>query len=364
MLQGTSLTDIAQRLITINERKKDVVVDVSNLAMANDSNLAVINGETHSFQPTTWAHQQIASYSDVPKAYYDRLKSENKTLLASNVNHGFIRNVQQSKENGKNEARLVRLLDGNVRAFLSSRYRILDSFDMLTAVLPLMDESKMKVVSSEITERRLFIKALSQKAELTTEVKKGDAVQYGLMISTSDVGSGSVRVEPMIFRLICTNGMISPDSTIRKFHIGKDLSTMETNFQEILSDSTKQKADAAFWATVKDVVAHSMKTEIFENVVDRLRIASNEPIKNQKLDRVIDLTMKALNVPGELIKNNILMELCKANDMTRWGLVNAFTAAAHTTEGINYETSIELERAGGKILDLPSEQWRNISATA
>lgn len=357
--------DLATELMRIDETKKDIVAPVTALHMAeNDASLAVINGEVHEYKPTTWAHQQIASYADVPKSYYDRLKDENPSLLSRNVNHGFLKNVEQAQSNGKNESRLIRLLDGNVRAFLSSRYRILDSSDLLTAVMPLMADNKMKVESSELTERRLFVKAVSDRAELTTEVKKGDVVQYGLVISSSDVGSGSVRIEPMIYRLSCLNGMISPDSTIRKFHVGKDLAAINQDFQDILSDETKRKADDAFWSTVREVVAHSMKVEIFQNVVDRLRVAANEPIKNYDLPRVVELTTKALNITGDNIKNNIMRELASGGDLSRWGLVNAFTAAAHTTEGIDYESSTELERAGGKILDLPADQWRNISASA
>ena len=40
------------------------------------------------------------------------------------------------------------------------------------------------------------------------------------------------------------------------------------------------------------------------------------------------------------------------------------TAAAHTTKDIDYDTSTDLERAGGKVLEIGADQWRTISATA
>src|SRR5690606_19221520 len=80
------------------------------------------------FGLNSWSSGQLASYSEVPKAYFDRLALEKPALLADNINHGFDRNIKKS--NG-NESRLLRTLDGNVRGLLSSRYRILDAHDML-----------------------------------------------------------------------------------------------------------------------------------------------------------------------------------------------------------------------------------------
>ncbi|MCC7356231.1 MAG: DUF932 domain-containing protein [Candidatus Doudnabacteria bacterium] len=364
MLQGKTLKDLATQLMQIDETKRDLVVDLPLLSMNNKAELEVKNGSTYTFNPTTWTHQQLASYADIPKEYYDRIKTQNPELLSNNVNHAFNMFNKQSQTTGKKEARLLRTLNtpqGPIcRALLSSRYRILDSSDLLTTALPLMIDMKMQIKSCELTEKRLYIKATSQK--LTTEIKSGDTVEYGLVISSSDVGAGSVRVEPFLFRLVCTNGLISPDSTVRKFHIGKDLASIEATFQEILSDDTKALNDKAFWATVHDVIKNSMRQEVFESVVDRLRLAANEPIKNPKLDRVIDLTAQSIKVTNKTIKDQVLTELINGHDLSRWGLINAFTAAAHTTPNIDYDTSTELERASGKILELSNDQWRTIAA--
>lgn len=362
MLQGRNLIDLAKELQRIDLTKKDIVAPIAALSMTPASKIE-IRGESKSFHDlSNWSHQQLSSYTEVPKAYYDRLRNESPSLLATNVNHGFAQLQKVAESERKPERRLVRLVDNKVRAFLSSRYRILDSSDMLGAVMPLMSDKKMEIVSCELTEKRVYLKAISKKLE--TEVKKGDVVQYGLMISSSDVGCGSVKVEPFIYRLVCLNGMVSPDSVVKKYHVGKNLASLENSVQEILTDETKEANDSAFWMTVRDVVANSMKQEVFETVVDRLRIAANEPIKNLKLDRVVELTSKSVGITGEKIKQNILQALINGGDLSRWGLVNAFTHAAHATEGIDYDTSTELERAGGKVLELSNSEWRTISATA
>jgi hypothetical protein len=364
MKPGKSLVQLAQELTRINENKKDFIVPTERLfASVPDGklNLGFDNGTSHKFGLNSWSSSQLANYTDIPKAYFDRVAIENPALMADNINHGIEKIAKDSRKKGAPESRMIRTLDGNVRGMLSSRYRILDAFDMAETTLPVLQDKGMEVVSSEITDRRLFIKALSPK--LTAEVKKGDIVQYGLLISTSDVGAGSVRVEPLLYRLACLNGLVM-NTAIRKFHVGKNQA--EEDIRELLSDKTRELTDQAFWHSVRDVIIGSMRPENFELQVDRLRVAANEEIKNFDLPRVVELTMKATGITGEGKKNSILAALASGNEgagLTRWGLVNSFTRAAQA-EDVSYEESIELERAGGAILELPKTQWSHIAAVA
>jgi len=359
---------MAQELTRIKETKRDFVVPVTELYASvtmpthekERARLGIgFNGESPDsqfFDLTNWSGSQLAQYAEIPKAYFDRIAFENPQLAAANVNHALERAAQEPRE-----TRMLRILDGKVRGFLSPKYRRLDSYDLMESVLPTMIDAGMEIVSSEITERRFFLKALTPK--LLTEVKKGDVVQHGLMISTSDVGSGALRVEPLINRLVCSNGMISSNA-IRVFHIGKNQA--EDEVIELLSDRTKELTDAALWSRVNDVVKASLKPEMFQREVDKLRIAANEEIKNFDLPRVVELTMKAVNVSGEAKKNSIIAALASGNEgsgLTRWGLINSFTRAAQSDD-FSYEESIELERAAGQIIEMPRKAWAEVSAQA
>jgi hypothetical protein len=364
MKTGKSLVQLAQEMERIQASAKDYVVPTDKLvAMPTDKGveLAFQNGVMHNYRLNSWSASQLAGYTDIPKAYFDRIHSENPLLLAENINHGLQKIASEAKRTRKPESRLIRTLDGHVRGLLSSRYRILDAHDMLETVLPVMIDKGMQVVSSEVTERRLFIKALSPK--LQAEVKKGDVVQYGLTISTSDVGAGSVRVEPLIYRLVCQNGLIA-DTAMRKFHMGRNQA--ENDVYELLTDKTKELSDAAFWSQVRDIVTASMNPDNFQAQVDRLRVAANEPIQNFDLPRVVELTMKATGLTGDGKKNSILAALASGNEgagLTKWGLINSVTRAAKD-DALSYEESIEMERAAGQILELPRNQWAHIAAVS
>lgn len=358
MKTGKTLTQLAQELERVKATAKDFLVPTSKLEMNEQGKMSFTNGAKHEFGLNSWSSGQVASYTEIPKAYFDRLQVENKSLLATNVNHALRREAGRAASEDKSETRMLRTLDGHVRGFVSSKYRRLDSYDLLNETLPILLENGFSVESSELTERRLYVKAVTPK--LQTEIKKGDAVQFGLVISNSDVGSGSLRIEPLIYRLVCLNGLIT-STAIRKYHVGRDQGADEIS--EMLTDKTRMLNDAAFYSTVRDLLMNSLKPEVFEREVNKIREASERKITNFDLEKVVELTMAATKVTGESVKKNILAALASGNEgagLTQWGLANSFTRAAQDAE-LSYDDATDMERAGGQIIELSQGQWKRIA---
>ena len=372
---GKSIQELAQELTAIQTRKKDFTVPVGLLSAkvihgrapkaaleeigdttspSDQVALSFKNGQDHDFTLNTWSSSQVAQFTDIPGPYFKRLADESPDLLAKNINHGMAR-ITRDEES---KSRLLRTIDGRVRGFLSHRYRPLDGHDLMEAVMPMLIDHQFQVVSCELTERRLYLKTATQRIQ--GEVKTGDVVSYGVMISTSDVGAGALRVEPYFLRLWCLNGAVS-ESKFRRAHLGR--STAEREVQELLTDSTKLLNDKAFFATVRDYMSHTMKPEVFAAELDKMKDAANRPIKNLDLETVVEHTMKTVGISGQGIKKGILEALADGNQnagLTQWGLMNSFTAAAKMPS-IDYDTATDLERAGGQILNLTKNQWHHIA---
>lgn len=351
MRTGQTFQSLASQLEDLRDNSKDFLVPVSKLEMDGDANLTFSNGSVKHYELNNWSHRQLATYVDIPQNYYERLRAQNKRLLSENVNHGLLRSPQT-------EQRMLRTHKGNIRAFVSSRYRRLDSFDLFEAVAPVMIQNGLTVQSCELTDQRMYLQTTTPRIQ--GEIKKGDVVQYGLTISSSDVGAGSVRVEPLLYRLVCLNGMIS-STAIRKFHVGKN-QTDDGNY-ELLTDSTKDLTDAAFWAQVRDVVAASMRQEVFQKEIARLQLAAEQKITNFDLPEVVELASRHVGVTNKSVKDNMLAYLANGADgagLTKWGLANAFTFAANQ-DSVSYDDAVELERIGSKIIDLTKNQWSEIA---
>ena len=82
----------------------------------------------------------------------------------------------------------------------------MDNYNIASAVLPILAEiPDVRIESCQITDSRMYIKAVNPR--LQEDVTPGDTVQAGVVISNSEVGLGSVNIQPLIYRLVCSNGI-------------------------------------------------------------------------------------------------------------------------------------------------------------
>jgi len=353
MKSGMTLTNLALELERQQNSKRDFVAPSDAISMLGDARIAL--ADTGEFTVRDFAHGQLASYTGIPKQYYDRLKEQAPELLAANVNRWLHDPIQSG------DRRMVRTLDGQARAFLSSKYRPLDNFDVASAALPVLlgDGSDLRIESSALTETKMYIKAVTTRLEL--EVKKGDVVQAGIVISNSEVGAGMVKVEPMLFRLICLNGAISADSSMRKYHVGKGHNGGEDSVSEFFRDETREADDKAFFLKVQDVIRAAFSETLFKQQVDKYRVAAGLRIEGNPV-KVVEVTAKRMGLSdGE--RSSVLRNLIEGSDLSQWGLINAITATAKD-DSLDYDRATVLERMGGEVIELPAADWKAIATAA
>src|SRR5579883_2603357 len=244
MKAGITLPELAKKIEANRTAKADYVAPARQMRLTTANQLALDGiGE---FTVTDHTHSQLAEKLAIPIGYYNRMRTEAPDLLAANVNHWF----QKQPE----KRHMVRTRSGNARAFLSDRYSRIDHEEIADAVLPiLIGEEDLEITSCELTENRMYIKVVTPK--ITGEVKVGDEVQSGLVISNSEIGLGAVSVRPMVYRLVCKNGMISGsdrDGALHAAHIGAQATKSETVYQ-MLSDETLRQDDKVILMKVRDV---------------------------------------------------------------------------------------------------------------
>ena len=194
MKQGRTLEQLGAELQRQRNSRADFIANTRQLQFKTENNESRIifksGNKTLVFGINQLTHQQIASRLGIPLKYYQRMQAEAPALLDENVNNW----LEQTPAR-----RMLRAMDGNIRAFLSDRYRRLDNLELCAAVLPIIHEMKGVIIEScEVTEVHLYLKVVNKK--LKTEVAVGNVVQAGFVISNSEVGLGHLTVEPMIFR--------------------------------------------------------------------------------------------------------------------------------------------------------------------
>lgn len=343
MKQGKTLNELAKELERQRLARKDFIADTAGLEVVTDSNgvtkvmmgFTDISGE---FVISDIAHQQIATRLQIPFRYYQKMRLEYPELLDKNINSWFART---------NEKRMLRTLDNRLRAFLSDRYRRLDNLELAEAVLPILNEIKgLEIISSEITETHMYIKVINKK--LKAEVGENDIVQAGMVISNSEVGLGSLKVEPLVYRMVCKNGLIVKDYTQKKYHVGKQVDSEESAY-EIYRDETLAADDKAFFMKVQDTVRCAVDETKFLLSVNKLIAIKSEHTGDNPIKTVELLADKYILNQNE--RGSILRHFIMGGDDSRFGLVNAVTRASQDIE--DYNRATELERLGGELLSLP-----------
>jgi len=361
MKQGITLSELAAELERQERAKADFIADTRQMhfcttALNSELDLLGVDGaeSTTGLVVQQHAHQQIATRLGVPWRYYQRLQSELPVLLDENVNRLF---------HHKPERRMVRTLDGRARAFLSDSYRRLDNGELARTLLPILgDIPEVRFESCAITDKRMYIKALTPR--VTGEVKVGETVCAGVLIANSEVGVGKLRIEPFVYTLACTNGMVIPRSlgaaAINRVHVGRRVENEDDTFR-VFRDETLQADDRAFFMACADVVRAAVDEVRFAELVEAMQAAAaDEPVQSvigavQHLARAESLS------DGE--RDSVLTHLAAGGDLSRWGVLSAVTRAAEDAD--SYDRATELEELGGKVLAYTPGEWAGVAgATA
>lgn len=355
MKQGRALPEVLTELQRQNESKRDFIAPAQALSLSDDGSTFIMDHigprDSEVLGTTDLFHRQIGAALNIPAKYYDMMKVQKPELLARNVNTWLA---------DRDQSYMIRSMDygaGRVaRAFLSDHYRRIDNLAVATAVLPLFaGKEEMEVVSCEVSPSKLHIKIVNHRLEMA--VVPGDIVQAGVVISNSEVGLGAVSVQPLVYRLVCTNGMVCNDFGERRTHVGRQAKGLEDSYH-IYSDETLEAEDKAFMLALRDTTMAAIEEARFAQIVGRLQEATTAKITGRVQD-VIELTGKAydLNQPEQ---DSIINYLIAGGDLSLYGLSNAITRASQDVE--SYDRATALEGIGWNVATMEPARWKEINS--
>jgi hypothetical protein len=357
MKSGRSLQDLVIELDRQATRKSDFAAPTSKLSVEvvegvveeGRSRLALVAEGVGSFPLRTIAIDQTAGHLDIPLKYVRKLQDEQPNLLVQNFN--TLLHVKPVR-------RLIRTLDGDARAFLSDRYQRIDNIDVAQVVLAAFVDTNLQVVSCEVTESRLYIKAVFPGLQREIKSRRvGDFVEAGVIVTNSEIGLGAVSVKPFAHFLVCTNGMVV-NKAKRFTHVGARIGGEEIGY---LKDDTIAAGDRFDLLRIRDALKQAIDETAFDEFVQQLEGATQQQIEAGRVTDAIEVLGNKLTFT-EPERKSILTHLIEGGDLSRYGLVNAVTRTAQDAEG--YDRATELEAAGYAVLALPANDWKQIAYAA
>lgn len=282
------------------------------------------------------AVRQMAQTADLPIKFIDSLEqtpeSWAKELLAHNLRALFSNKLGESRY-------LLRSVSGEVRGFLSDRYRRLDSRPIVEAFATAVKQKGAMPYDGYVTETKIALQAIMPEVY---EPIPGEMVAYGLSLENSDFGNGALSVRAYLLRIWCSNLAITQEE-MRQVHLGKRLD------DSILYSQRTYELDAeATVSALKDVIAGQLNAEALHQRMDSIRQANEqgvdprsvkESLKKVLLKSETDAVIEAYNSPDTY-------NLPAGN--TTWRLSNAISWIAGRTE--DAERKLDLMKLAGEVL--------------
>lgn len=282
-----------------------------------DIHLRPMEGEAGSYRLLRHAGRQLLSRLRYPADLLERLPQKNNFLNLNILNQRLAR--------GEADVQLRTIRGSDVRAIVSDRYTPLDDVDIIDALEPVLASrdgiGRLVSIGDEATHIRISF------PEQRAEIRPGDIVERALHITNSEVGGRAFRIEGVLVRLRCTNGLRSSEFrggfVLR--HIG-DASRL------------RDRVRGAIVETLREI-----ETDM-DRLLQRFRASMDVAIPD------MEAFFSGL-AAGETITKGQFKDALNAwavePDGNLFGAVNAITRAA---QGYDPETRYELEGIAGNIL--------------
>ena len=298
---------VATKIVQDDQNKWDRSVPARELRVAESGALQCDGG---SFPLSEVAVSQLCGKLEIPSRYYRRLPGEMQAVVA---------NYDLGRQNGKSF--LLRGKGEWVRAFLSAEYVAYNNSEIAQTAESLLRNGALVVKSFVLEETHMFLKIISEDI-----VDRGAGLKAGIMIGNSEVGMGSVSVEPFVFRKPCTNDLIvSQDKSFRHAHIHLTEYEMSRRMAEAVSEGFRLAS------SVLDAFLKTREEPIVDPLETIRKIAEARQFSQKLTDEVV---------------SSYLVE----PEANRFGLINAFTNAAQKLGPLQ---RIEMERFAGTLLEAP-----------
>lgn len=270
--------------------------------------------------------------------------------------------------------RFVRCLDGNVRAFLSDRYRVLDNFDLAFTALDTVRQFGGEVIEASLSESHMRIKFTSRQiweaidderkapknqwfaggmgnqeflgkvaARTKGELPGGPGTVHPVVtITNSETGNGSLAIRIGILRAICFN-LATVEDVASQVHLGNRLDVGRW------SEETRSVESQSIMLKCRDAIQLGFDKSAFRALVAKVEKSKLKRIESPSaaMDNIVKVTPLA---DGD--RQAVLEYFLRDYDSNAYGLGQAVARFAQDTH--DADKAAEYEDLAGKLMTQPA----------
>ena len=262
---------------------------------------------------TPYAFSQLSTKLGVPTQYM-------KKCIEVGFSPLVIDNINSWLDYFGHKKLLIRKYGEVSRGILSDKYSICDTPEILSVISQSGILKNMDLNSYVINPSRFHARFVGDKMRIV-----GEDLFAGIQIDSSDVGRSKLDIKFLVYKQICTNGLVLPKeagTVYEQKHIGIDPTKMVGTLKESFNSFSTKVTDA---------------TSFIEKAKD---------IRINDTDSITHMIKNGTKVGDEAV-NDIFDVASEHYDMSVWGIVNAIT---EVSQKYTLEHRIIMERYAGVLL--------------
>lgn len=320
------VSDLKSRLEGVQERS--IEATLGNLVVDDDASKVSVrdgHGSAEEFYLDEKVERSFAKYLGIPKAYLDKCDPEAK---AWNLNHWFQRKA--------NASAVIETVDGHFINVHKPGLIILPLRRVVDVISDTLDPSYeiVDLIRSDTRFQVDVITGHTVEVEPWSDIEDRNPVHHA---TVGDITHGGIRfranpteveapvVQTYLHRLVCTNGMITPEAEgaikLKGNTVDEILLEMEAAMRHAVGDLDEKLAS---YAALANKYPPGSKEAFSRQLGQEYKIPAR--VLNKILDRI------------ELLPDGSSL----------YDIMNVFTAMANE-EGVKYQTIIKLQELGGAI---------------
>ncbi|MFS0921519.1 DUF932 domain-containing protein [Brevibacillus sp. 179-C 1.1 NHS] len=325
---GENFKRILDELNRQAQQKEDFVVPANQVRMRDDGHFTFQTLFTNATASpaTEWAENQMYQKLELPARFMRRCPSD---LRATNFNYFAERLPGEEEWLLRTYRSRSEQLGPMIRGALSKDYSRFDDDQFLGMIESMIGTEEDHRISYWYRDERgmhlrIVFPDLTRNIGRTLEGRP-DVHMVGVHLSNSEVGARSVTIQPMVYRLVCSNGLMrwtNDGDVFKQRHIHLREKEMYARVAEAFTSAVKAGDDMLERA----LAAKEVKVE---NPLDFIKTLAKDKKYSQSMTDTI--TSNYMIEPGDNL----------------FYVMQAMTRAAQTLQG---DARVELEQDAGELL--------------
>lgn len=355
----TDLTTISDNLALLSTVQSDFIeptdqVWASAAPAINDSPAGpitlLVRDKTYQIKPV--AHEQIKGLTGMG-AYYDKLLTEDRELLATNINTRFDKLERPV---------MLRTQEDWVRAMPSNSYRRLDHPLILDPIAERLDGTVgWNMEASALTDTRMHLRFVNKLLEKKV-AKVGDMLNFGFEFTNSEVALGYLAFKIFITNLRCGNGQTVASNLVKCKLVHRGQAVMNDEALQ-LSEKTLLLEQAAAKSLIEDTVKAAFDLG-YEQIAPMAAMfdaaAEREVPRSVSIPKVIGIVAKQFGVGS--YSEQMLDRFTRNGMLSQYGVADSLTEIARDTR--DFDEKARLQDIGFNIISMGSGAWQNALTAA